>query len=75
MANLYSVKLSDIIPSIYSMGEIAHKFPLAFVSSISIGLRLVEPQYNHVLAAHVWGDTVTSGLHNKSVVNYTISDV
>jgi hypothetical protein len=31
MANVYSVRLADIIPAIESMGEIGHKFPLAFI--------------------------------------------
>jgi hypothetical protein len=75
MANVYSVRLEDIVPAIKSMGEIGHRFPLAFVQQISIGLRLVEPFINHVLSAHVWNDATSSGVHSKSGLNYTISDV
>jgi len=60
------------------MGVIGTRFPLAYCSSISIGLRLIDPNISHVLAGHPFEDTtsgaalLTKGLDKFS---FAISDV
>lgn len=58
------------------MGRLAEVFPLAFVSSVSITLRLVDPVINHVLAGFGFGD-ITSDVtaYDKGKINYKIDDV
>lgn len=60
------------------MGAIGTRFPLAYCSSISIGLRLVDPNISHVLAGHVFGDTTTAAASLQKGIDkftYAISDV
>lgn len=75
MSNLYMLELGDLIPQIASLGALGEKFPLAFVNSISITLRLVDPQLTHVLAGFGHGDTSLPNTFNKAVINYTVFDV
>lgn len=59
IGNQYSIRLGDLFPQISSMGPIANRFPLAFVSQISFTLRLQDPLQNHVYAGVAFDDTVT----------------
>lgn len=37
------LELGDLVPQIASLGALAERFPLAFVNSVSLTLRLVDP--------------------------------
>jgi hypothetical protein len=64
------VRLGDLLPAIESMGVIGSKFPLGYCSSISIGLRLVDPNICHVLAGHGYGDTTSTAM-DKGLAKFT----